>query len=327
MARQLADDPARGVAATATWMGDPDSGWRNPVDWRYSTWKIIALLTVPMILVAWLVIPLGAYLAVLVAMGSLWGARRLPGVPGGRKTLAGMLLAVALLAAPWRLWLLPMPWWLALLAGPLAAVMVAKRLEHHVDYNRPLRYWRATLAAILSAPRAHRAPAVFDLPALAVADETGDLTPYHLAALTLDPDKEHPMPRFISRETVQAVQWRPESDAAGGAAILELAKAGIAVRVSNDGGHGQLDVLDLGEGIICRATQYVVLHHRPDGVEPEVVDAQHFERDYMPEPQPVEAKVWRGAPGIGGGEVADESAGDPTDVAPRRRGVFGQRDA
>lgn len=329
MARQLADDPARIVAAQADWMGDPDSGWRMPVDWRYHTWRIIAMLVPLLTAVIWLVIPLGLYLAAIVAVSVRWVGRRIPLMPALKWVYGGAIAAVALLATilvrSVTMWLLPMPWWLGILAGPLAAVLVAKRIEGYVDYNRPLRYWATTLRAVLSAPRARRAPATYELPSPAVADEGADLTPYHLAALMLDPDKEPDMPRFISRESVQAVQWIPEDDAAGAAAIFELAKAGVAVRVVTDPASQGPDVLDLGDDLVASARHYVLLQPMDDGLHVSVVPPGVFERQYMPAPEPRKPGVREAqAPDT---RVAVAIEDDAELAATPRRGGLGARRA
>lgn len=209
---QRSDSPARNVPGF--WLGDPSSGLRWPFDATFTAWKVWGMLVIPSFVALWLLLPLGLVLAGAVRAFSRYAARSLPVLIWRRRNwtgrLAGAAMALLALAAlPYpRLWLLPLPWFVALLAAPLLAVVIARLVMPWITTNTPLSYWRNLLPRIAGAPRARRAPGEY----VAVTDYEISETPMHdleLLALTIDPRKVVMSTATPRVQPVEFFAWTP----------------------------------------------------------------------------------------------------------------------
>lgn len=278
MPRQLADDPARIVVSKTPWLGSPGS-FRWPWDWSYTTYKVIAMLVLPVFLLTWLVLPIGLYAAVGIRAGTRFALQRMPTLPAGRWWLPVAMAAVVLLNVGTGV-LLPMPFWAAGLATPIAAAMIARRIDPYVDFNRPLRFWLSTLYAMTTGPRATRAVAEGETAAPAVAEDVA-LSRFHFAALTLPEDTMALRP-FHPSVTVFADRWLPEDEQAAASTIYSLARRGIANRVLDN------DVLELGDNLSADPGEWIVVQSKNEGGwYLQVFDHEHFQGSYV-EASPVD---------------------------------------
>lgn len=167
---QRAEDPARNLHSV--WLG-PTNAWRWPFDATYTEWGI-GFAMFPLAFVSlWLVLPLGA----LMALGSLASGRGLAhrvdknllarwtrttpenARRRGSRALSALvlLLAIALVPNP-ATWALPMSWWAAVPGALYVAARLVKMARPWIDGNRPVTYWLHTLRGVATGPRARREP-------------------------------------------------------------------------------------------------------------------------------------------------------------------------
>jgi hypothetical protein len=218
-------------------LGDPNVG-RLWFDATYKAWGAFGFLTPLLAVLLWTTIPLGLLVALGVFAASRWASPRLPEstyrLRGRARPLYPDLVVacgtlLALLSIPPVRLLFPLPWYGALAAAPLLAVLAIRATTRYVDHNRPLAYWRKTLQREAAGPRPRRAsessPTVAPL-----AAETG-LHDLHLLALSV---KDVTVPTYISKATVEALRWEPDDPERAGQMIGWLASHGVGTEVDRD---------------------------------------------------------------------------------------------
>lgn len=234
---QRSDSPARSVPGY--WLGDPSAGFRIPFDWTFAAWRAWAVLCVLLLVPMLFAVPAG--LLLLVAAWRL-GERAQPHVmqirlPSGRNVTAqavmGLVLVLALAIAPSPAWLLPLFWPLAILATPLVAGYLTRKLRPFFDdINTPVSYWWRLLPRIASGPRARREPGMY-VPAMEteIIPSIEALTDIEYLALTLDSRKVIVKTAKPKTPTVEFDQWLPthHDKAANTLAWLASHRAGTEV--------------------------------------------------------------------------------------------------
>lgn len=150
---QVADDPGRQIRSV--WLG-PANSWRWWFDATYAEWGVGFLLAIITIIVLPLVVPLGLLAGAGAYLFARSTARRLSEeheVTWRRWLFGTSAVFLALLSPSWRTWVLPMPFVLALLVGPILAVLVLRRYGRYIDWNRPFGWWVRLPLAVAAGPR------------------------------------------------------------------------------------------------------------------------------------------------------------------------------
>ncbi len=234
---QRSDSPARSVPGY--WLGDPSAGFRWPFDWTFAAWRVWAALILPLALLLIFAVPAGVLL-VLVAWR--FGERARPHVMQirDRKGRSRSALAVATLVvvgflavAPSPAWFFPLPWYLALLAAPLASAYVTKKTRRFFDdLNTPVSYWMALLPRIASGPRPRRERSTF-VPAMETGDSAAPLSDLEYIALTIDPREVIVKTCTPKTPTLQFDRWLPADMQKGAQTLAWLSTLGVAASVTD----------------------------------------------------------------------------------------------
>ncbi len=126
------DDDVRRLQGV--WVGN--GGFRWPFEARFVMWGMATLLTPVFGLILWLAVPTSVLLA-WAAWAAGWHRSK---TPSGAAFSIGAVLLALLVLSPAQL-VMPMPWYLALLLAPVAAILTTRRVGPYVRYETPLRYW------------------------------------------------------------------------------------------------------------------------------------------------------------------------------------------
>jgi hypothetical protein len=167
---QRSEDPARNL--DSQWLG-PSGAWRWWFDATYVEWAAGLVLSIVIGVAYLFVVPAGLLIGLLVRAFAYWLAKGMPistlmrltrgtRETARRRAWRGFTVAcAAMVALIWPNpmgWLHHLPWWAVPVAAVMSAALVVRRGRPHVDGNRPIAYWVATLRRVAGGPRPRRTP-------------------------------------------------------------------------------------------------------------------------------------------------------------------------
>lgn len=264
MSVQYSDSPAREVPGY--WLGDPSAGLRWWFDAEFRAWRTAGTLYLPVLLILWLAVPLGA---LMVGVLAVLRQRATPYLPEDTYALRGrvrgiypdLLMAtlglLVLLLTPVRMLLTPMPFLLAVPAALIAVIAITKRVMPYLDNNRPFGYWAATLSRIAGGPRPRRARIEVATTVAVDDDGSSHLTDYHLLGLSAEVTVKRYRPITA---TVEAMRWEPRDLEAAGQVAGWLQSRGVGFRIDRD----KWLIIGAGEHAVLVQPGYFVVR-MPDG--------------------------------------------------------------